>query len=810
MAISNLQRDAAYAWRQIGKNPAFSAAVVITLALTVALSTAVFSVLDAVLIRPLPYNQPNRIVALQTYAPQGYTQPASFPEYQNWRRDNQVFSALAGYANFFGGANLETPSGPVALHSVQATDGFFDVFGVKPMIGRGFLPGEDEPRANPVVILSYEVWKSAFGGNKDVVGHNVQLDGRPATVVGVMPAGFRFPINETNAIYRPLNIPKERRSMGNHWLRTVARLKPGMTIADAQGSMNALFTHYAQVYPALKGRRMKLFDMITFTVGDASAALRLLIYAVLALLAIGCVNVAGLLLARGVKLEGEMALRSVLGASRLALIRQILAESVIYAIVGAALGAWLAYGLISVTQTLLISALNRGADVHVNVTALGAALVLATATGILAGLVPALRLSKESVGMLVRSGNRIGSDRSQHRLRGAFIVAQFALALVLVVTSGLLLRALAGLRNADLGFNPDQILTTELDPSPGRYEHRNVLADFYTPMLEKVQAIPGVKAAGVIQVLPIQSWGFNSDMEIVGQPPAPPPNVERLAELRFVTPGYYGAFQDKLVRGRLPDAKLDTPNSARVAIINEAFIKKFITNGEDPIGKQFKDGDDTVTIVGVVRNIRQNIFEPPMAEFDYPLSQMPPKLMPIYMPAMHLVVRTSVRPESITGELRRIFHDVDPTLPFRTPETMRSVVADALTFERLENWLFGTFAALAALLALVGLYGLINHEVEMSSRDIGVRMALGATRLRILAGVYRRVGLLLCSGTIIGLGITWAASRLIRSVVTVGIGHDTVAVIGLVAGLVITGLLATYLPARKAATVDPMQTLRSE
>lgn len=809
MTISSLRRDARYAWRQIGKNPAFSATVIITLALTVGLSTAVFSVLDAVLIRPLPYNQPDRIAALQTYAPEGYTQPASFPEYQNWRRDNQVFSALAGYANIFGGANLETPGGPVALHSVQTTDAFFDVFGVKPMIGRGFLPGEDEPGANPVIVLSYEVWKSAFGGKTDIAGRTVQIDGRPATVVGVMPAGFRFPINETNAIYRPLNIPKERRNMGNHWLRTVARLNDGITFADAQGSMNALFAHYAQVYPALTGRRIKLLDMTTFTVGNASAALRLLIYAVLALLAIGCVNVAGLLLARGVKLEREVAVRSVLGASRLALVRQILAESVIYAVAGAVLGAWLAYELIAVTRALLISALNRGADVHVNLTALGAALVLATVTSILAGLVPALRLSKESIATLVRSGNRIGSDRGQHRLRGAFIVAQFALALVLVVTSGLLLRALAGLRNADLGFDPDQILTTELDPSPGRYEHRNVLADFYTPMLEKVQAMPGVKAAGVIQVLPIQMWGWNSDMQIIGQPP-PPPNTERLAELRFVTPGYYGAFQDQLVRGRLPDAKLDTPGSARVAIINEAFIKKFITNGGDPIGKQFKDGGDTVTIVGVVRNIRQNIFEPPMAEFDYPLSQMPPKLMPIYMPAMHLVIRTAVTPESVTGDLRRVLHEVDPTLPFRAPETMRDVVAGALTFQRLENWLFGTFAALAALLALVGLYGLITHEVEMSTRDIGIRMALGATRLRILASVYRRVAFLLCGGTVIGLGITWAASRLIRSVVTVRADHDAAVVIGLIAGLGVTGLLATYLPARKAATVDPMQTLRSE
>jgi putative ABC transport system permease protein len=808
--MPNLLPDLHYALRQIRKNLAFSVTVIATLALAVGLSTTVFSVLDAVLIRPLPYHQPDRIVALQPYSPQGYTQPASFPEYLDWRRDNRVFSALAGYNTIFGGANLESPGGPVALNSVLTTDSFFDVFDVKPIIGRTFIKGEDEPGRNAVVVLSYEVWKAAFGGRTEAVGSKVNLDGRPFTVIGVMPAGFRFPVNQMNAIYTPLNLPKERRdARGNHWLWTVARLKPGVGLADAQASMNRLLADYTRIYPDSKGRRLKLIDMTTFTVGNASAALRLLSYAVLALMAIGCVNVAGLLLARGVRLEREVAVRSVLGASRLQLVRQMLAESVLYAVFGAVFGTLFAYLLLTATRSLLIAALNRGADVHINLEVLAAALSVSIVTSVVAGLAPALRLSRESTNALLNSGNRAGTGRGQHRLRAAFVMTQFALALVLVVTSGLLLRALAGLRNADLGFNPDRMLASEIDLSSGRYENRDLIADFYSPMLERVQAIPGVKAAGLIQIVPIQSWGWNSDMQIVGQPP-PPPNVERLAEVRLVTPGYYAAFEDRLVRGRLLDEKLDTPNSQRVAVINEAFVKKFFTNGDDPIGKQFSDGDDKVTIVGVVRNLHQNIFSPPLAEFDYPISQIPPKLRAIYVPSMHLVLRTSLKPESVIGDLRRVFHEIDPTLPFRTPETMRDVIGDALTFERLENWLFGTFAGLAALLAIVGMYGLISHEVEMSTRDIGVRMALGATRLRILAGVYSRVSLMLGGGTIIGLMMTWAANQVIASVVTIHPERDAAAIIGVVAGFMTAGVLAAYLPARRAAALDPMECLRNE
>jgi len=398
--------------------------------------------------------------------------------------------------------------------------------------------------------------------------------------------------------------------------------------------------------------------------------------------------------------------------------------------------------------------------------------------------------------------------RGQHRLRAAFVVTQVALALALLVVSGLLLHMLGGLRNAELGFSPDRILTAEVDLSPGRYDGRDVVANFYDPLIEKIRAIPGVRAAGTILLLPIQTYGWNSDVHVTGTPPAPP-NVEQLAEFRIVSPGYYDVFQDRLVKGRLLDPGLDTPTSPPVIVVNEAFVKKFIPEGRDPIGLQL-EGHDHETIVGVVKNIRQNIYEPPLAETDSPVSQVKLADSMNFLGSMQMVIRTAGDPVSIVPGLRRAFHDVDPTLPFRTPETMRSVIADTLIFERLENWLFGTFAALAVLLAIVGLYGLISHEVELSTREIGVRMALGAPRLRILADIYRRVGWMLGGGVLIGLLLTAAVRKYIGSVVALQLDKDAWRILALAVALVAVGLLAAFLPARRASSLEPMEALRDE
>jgi len=805
--MPGLLQDIRYGLRAMRKAPGFSATTVATLALAIGVTTAVFSVIDAVLIRPLPYDDPESILYLRTNYPQGYTQPASYPEYLDWRRENQVFSALAGYSA--GSANFEGPAGPVALPSVFTTDSFFDVFGVRPLLGRTFASGEDQPGKNDVAVLSYELWEQAFGKQNSAIGQTIKLDGRPYTVIGVMPAGFRYPVSVRSAIYTPLHIPKnlaeERRA---HWMPVLARLKPGVSRAQAQAGMNRMMDDLGRAYPDTQGRWMELFEIANIVVGNTEQPLKVLVFAVLTLLAIGCVNVAGLLLARGVKREREVALRSAVGAGRWRIVRQMLTETLLLAIAGAAGGTLLAYGLLTLIRKLLISALARGADVQINGAALLVALSLAVVTSVLAGLAPAARLSGTAPTRALKTGGSSGASRGQHRLRGAFIVTQIALALVLVVVSGLLLRELAGLRGTDLGFNPNGLLAVEIDLSAGRYENRDVVTNFYRPLLDRVHGIPGIKEAGLIQMLPIQDSWNNSDIHIVGHPPNPP-NEERIAEHRILTPGYFQALGISLVRGRMLDEKIDTPTSPPVVVVNEAFVKKFFSKDEDPIGQHIDDKQKT-TIVGVVRSVRQVIYQPPMAEMDVAVSQVAAKGSWEQLGTMQLVVRASGEPETVIPGLRRTFHELDPGLPFRQPLTMRDVVADALVFERLENWLFGTFAAFAVLLAIVGLYGLISYEVELSTHDIGVRVALGSTRLGVLVAIYRRVGLMLLSGVTVGLVMTWAARKLVASMVVIQVGKDAGVIVGLAGGLLAAGLLAVLIPAKRAASVDPMVALRYE
>ncbi|HEX4310836.1 MAG TPA: ABC transporter permease [Acidobacteriaceae bacterium] len=800
--------DLKYAWRQLRKSPGFAAAVIATLALSIGITAAVFSVLYAMIIRPLPYQDADRIVQPAPRSPQGYTQPASYPEYLDWRRMNHTFTALAGY-NDYSSVNFEGPAGPIALHAVLGTDNFFDVFGVQPLLGRTFASGEDMDGKNDVLVLSYEVWRQYFGGDAGAVGRQVKLDGRPYTIIGVMPAGFRYPIGRVNAVYTPLHMPPGVRTQrGSHWLRTVARMRPGITARQAQGDMTGVLTDLGRTYPNSKGRTMEVVPLATAILGKTSDSLRLLLYAVLALLAIGCVNLAGLMLARGVKREREMAVRSAVGADRVRIVRQILTEALLFAVFGAVGGVVLAYGLLRVIRLLLIAALSRGAEVQLNLPVLLTALAVSVVVAILAALVPGLRLSGTAPSMALRSGGSAGTSRGQHRLRAAFVITQVALALVLLVVSGLLMHLLGSLRNTELGFSPDNILVAEIDLSPGRYDGRDVMANFYQPLFDRIQAIPGVKAVGMIQVLPIQNWGWNSDIHVAGTPPAPP-NVEQLAEFRIVSPGYFDVFEDRLVQGRLLSPKVDTPTAKPTVVVNEAFVKKFIPAGRDPVGMHLDD-DNKTEIVGVVKNIRQNIYEPPLAEMDHIAAQVPPEQSLVALGSMTLTIRTNVAPESIIPSLRRAYQQVDPTLPFRTPETMRTVIADTLIFEQMENWLFGAFASLAVLLAIVGLAGLISHEVELSTRDIGVRMALGASRMRILAGVYRRVGGMLAVGVAIGLALIWASQRYIASVVAIKAEHDALRILVLSTAMLAAGLLAALLPARRAAGVEPMEALRTE
>jgi predicted permease len=547
-------------------------------------------------------------------------------------------------------------------------------------------------------------------------------------------------------------------------------------------------------------------------VGKSKGPLWTLLAAVLTVLAIGCVNVAGLLLARGVKREREMAMRTAIGAGRSRLLGQLFTEGVLLALLGAAAGALFASGLLDLMRLFLIKALARGADIQMNWAVLGAAVAVSVVVSLAASLYPALRLSSIDPNRALKAGGSAGVDRSQHHLRSGFVITQIALTMLLLVVSSLLIRVVTRYRHVDLGFNPDHVLTTSINLTPSRYAGRDALADFYQPLVNRVMQIPGVHAVGVITLLPIENWGSNSDIHVAGQPPNPP-NEIMLSEVRYVSTGYFDVFGIPLRRGRLLSPTLDRPESTPSAVVNQAFVKKFIPAGLDPTMQTIDSDPDRknwTRIAGVVGNIRQNIYESPMPEHDYLIDALPVKDHADMLNGMSLVLRFDGDAGAIIPALRNAVHEVDPTVPFKTATTMTEVVSGTLVFERMESWLFGIFAGLALLLALVGLYGLVSHEVEQSTRDIGVRMALGASRSRILAMVMRRVAWMLAAGTIAGLILTLFARKMIAIVIYFEARQEA-------GGLVVTalllesvGLLAALFPAARAASVEPMQALRTE
>jgi predicted permease len=812
--VETLFQDLGYALRQVRKSPGFALTLVVTLALSVGVATAVFCVIDNVVLRPLPYQHPERIVSIESRSRSGYTQPASWPSYLDERAQTQSFSALAGYTDY-NKVTVETPNGgPTLLDNVRSSENLFDVFGVRPFLGRTYLPGEQGNDRVYVAVLGYDLWQGYFGGDPKIVGHPIRLNGENYTVIGVMPAGFRFPVYVRSAVYTPLFLNESwMQGRGNHWLRTIARLKDGVTIDQAQSDLSHVFSNLSKAYSTDQGRTVKLAPLANAVDEQAQGPLWILLAAVLSVLAIGGVNVAGLLLARGVKREREMAMRTAIGAGPSRLVRQVLTEAMLLAVLGAAGGIVLAWTLLDLMRTFLIHALARGADIHLDGTVLGVAIALAVSVSLAASLYPALRMSSADPNRVLKAGGSAGTQRSQHRLRSGFIVTQVALTLVLLVVSGLLIRMVTRYRHADLGFDAAHILSVELDLSPARYHDRDIIADFYRPLFDRVGQIPAVRAVGAINMLPIREVGSNSDIHIAGQPPYPP-HQEMLAENRMVSIGYFDVFGIALRRGRMLSSTLDRPdNPSSAVVVNERFVRKFIPDKLDPVVQRIDDADQEAhwtRVVGVTGNVRQDIYSPPLAERDWLMDAVPLKERTEQLSGMFLVLRTDGDPRAVISPLRGILHQIDPTVPFDEPETMTQVVSEALVFERMETWLFAIFAGLALVLAMVGLYGLLSHEVELATRDIGIRMALGATRKRILAMVIFRVASLLGLGGAAGIALTIVVQKVIGTVIYFDALRELAGFVLLALMLLLVGLLAALIPASRAASLDPMHALRAD
>jgi predicted permease len=808
-------QDMSYSLRQLRKSPGFALTLILTLALSVGAATAVFCVLDAVVLRPLPYANPDRIINFDTHSGAGYMQPASWPSYKDERAQATSFTALAGYFKWRDVA-VVAPNGPAVLPAMNTSDNFFDVFGVHPLLGRTFLPGEQVAGKNDVVVLGYDTWMKEFGGAASAIGSPLSIDGRVYTVIGVMPAGFHFPLNLREGVYIPLhtNAAQWMETRGGHFLRTVGRLKDGVTLSQAQGEMTHIFAGLTKAYPETDGGRTVRLQLLSdFETSDTRGTLWTLLGAVFAVLAIGCVNIAGLLLARGVKREREMAMRVAIGAGRMRLLRQMFTEGLLIALIGSAAGVALAAGLLSIMRAFLIKALQRGAEIHLNWAVLGATVAVAIVVSLAATLYPALRLSGIDPNRTLRAGGNAGTGRGEHRVRAGFVITQVALTLVLLVVAGMLIRSVTRYRHVDFGYDPSHVVAGYLHIAPTRYEGRDVLSGFFQPLLDRVKTIPGVSAVGLIDMLPIDSWGANSDVHITGQPPNPP-NKEMLAESRMVSSGYYDVFGIPLHQGRSFSHSLDLPdNKAATVVVNDAFVRKFSLA---PLASSLPHIDDhpkteeKTAIVGVAGSIRQDLRQEPLAEMDYLLDEVPVKDRPAAMSGMVLVVRTDGDAKAVIPALRAALHDIDPTVPLADVRTMDEVVSEQLVFERMEGWLFGIFASLALLLAMVGLYGLVSHEVEQATRDIGVRMALGATRNRILTMVMSRVVWMLGAGAVAGLALTFAVRKLIGVVIYFDAQSEAGGFVLIALLLVVAGLVAALIPAARAASIEPMQALRNE
>jgi putative ABC transport system permease protein len=811
--LENLGRDVSYAMRQLRKSPGFAVAAIVTLALGIGAVAAMFSVLDAVVLRPLPYRNADRMVSLTTKASAGYFQPESWPEFQDLRRMTKTFREVVAIGGG-GGVTLNYGGRAVFLHAVQGSDNFFDLFGVKPLLGRTYLPGEDQIGKSHVLVLSYGVWQQYFGGQKSIVGKAVDLDGNPYTVIGVMPAGFRVRFDASNVVYTPLQLtPDLIKSRGTFWLPTFGLLKKGVTLEQATADMNHVLDELGKQYPdneqGKTARVVSYSDALNNVRGhNDRTELWVLLAAVFSVLLIACTNVAGLLLARGLMREREMAVRAALGAGRQRLVRQMLTESVVLGLAGGVLGLGLGYALLAAMQQFLEKAFARGGEVHLNLTAVAVTFVVSMAASVAAGLAPALRAARVDSNQTLKSGGRSGTTRQQHRLRGAFVVVQVALSLILLVCSGLLLLGLRKMMETDLGFNPHRLLTLEVNIPNGDYKGRDFVQALVEPLEARVAAIPGVKAVGSNDLMPILQSGSNSDLQLVGRPPDPI-NKQRLTEMRFVTPGYFAAMQLPIMRGRDITAQ-DVAKSQPVAVVNEAWVKEFLTKGEDPLAQAFADDPQKdVRIVGVARSGRQRITESPSAEADFPMAQMPDEWRQFF-PGFYLFVRTSVPPTSISAELRRALHDVAPNVAFRTPETMETVLSDALVTNRMLSWLFGLFAGIAVVLTAIGLYGLLSQEVASRTRDIGVRMALGATRAGVARMILIRTGVLLGIGVGAGLAGVFLLRQMLDKILMVRPESDAGAIALLVVGLALIGLVAALVPMRRASRVEPMQALRME
>ena len=791
--------DIRYATRQWIKTPGFSTVAVLTLAFGTGATTAIFSLVNGVMLRPLPYPDPARLVRVFEVVPEYGRFSVAPANFLDWRQQNGVFERMAAYV-----ANTDTfagAEGPERLDMAAVSWDVFDLLGIRPALGRGFTAAEDLPKQNNVIVLSDGMWQRRFGADPGVLGRSIQLGGAPVTIVGVMPPGFHFP-GRAVEYWRPIALDPVNATRGAHFLSVIARLKPHVSAAEASAAMKTLAEGLARQYPDTnRNESIETIAAHDLIVGPVRPMLLTLLAAVAVVVLIACANVANLLLVRASVREKEIAIRAAMGAGRRRLVMQMLAESVTLALFGGALGVLLAWLALDPIRTLSAGSIPRVADVALDRGVLAFAFVVSVATGILFGLAPAWQASRGTLGTTLKEGGR-SSTSAGHRLRSALLVAEVALSLVLLVGATLLLRSFAKLSNVDPGFRPENVLAFRVALQRATYPEPHHRIAFYRRLLERLRTTPGVAAAGMVHQLPIRD-GYMLSFSIDGRAVAPGDRPS--ATFRSVSPGYFGALRIPIVRGRGFTAQ-DSEKAPMVALVDEAFVRRHFPN-EDPIGRGLDIGNNTdgdYRIVGIVGDVRHD---------GLALAPSPTMYVPFEQDtfsSMWMLIRTTGNPDGFAGAARLAVREIDPALPAFAITTLTQVIGDSIAERRFSMMLLGVFALVALFLAAVGLYGVVAYTVSRRTQEIGVRMAIGAGRGDVLRLVLRGGMKLAVAGVAIGLAGALALARLVATMLFGVTPFDPVSYVTTAAVLIAISALACYVPARRAMDVDPLVALRSE
>jgi putative ABC transport system permease protein len=803
-AVEQLGHDLRYGARLLRRSPAFSIVAVLTLALGIGANTAIFTVVNAVLLRPLPFPEPDRLVRIWESSPQGFDRNVVDPyNFLNWRERTHSFQQMAA----IDGWTLSITGGgePLAVHGMRASPEFFSILEVAPFMGRGFVPEEGIPGHDHSVILSYAFWRSHYGGDRGILGRKIVMNGEPSSVVGILPPDFRFPGWKAD-LYVPLALDRAEARKGGRWLSTIARLKPGVSLAQAQQDMAAVAKQLSAERPDMdKDWSAAVVPFLEDLTENIRLPLLVLLASVGLVLLIACANVANLLLMRATGRLREIALRAALGAGRRRILQQLLSESLLLALAGwaggLAVGYWGLQGLLALIPQSV--PLPRMESIHLDSGVFLFALSISLATAILFGLVPAIQASRPQLQSALQQGSQRTGVGGNRVFRRAFVVAEIALALLLLVGAGLLMRSFARLTSVNPGFSTEHLLTMEMFTSPAKYEDNRKRSQYVERVLDEVRSVPGVQAAGSIHFLPLTGDVSGSCW---APAPGPEPNTSSPSSDFLVTgPGYFRTIGTPMLSGRDfgPQDRFGTPT---VLVVNHAFAARFLA-GQNPIGKKLNvcwTVPNPVEIVGVVADARQT---------DLKVAPQPTIFLanaqgPMYF--ARLVVRTGADPHQLARAVQAAIHRVDPDQAISNVETMDDIFSDSVARPRFQLVLLLVFAGIAVLLATIGVYGVVSYSVTQRTQEIGIRVALGARSMDV-SGMVLREGLLLGGlGVALGLAAAVAATRLLSSLLFQVTPTDPVT-LGAVAGLLLAvTLAATLLPARRATKVDPMVALHYE